>query len=313
MATVVIRDVLHTYDWTEQGQTQTKNHKQGQGQRRSPSTDKPVEVPTLVFVHGWLLSRAYWQPVIEQLADVYPCLNYDLRGFGESSATRQTDQTYPEQGFTLADYAADLQALLAELGIHKAWLIGHSLGGSIALWTASQVTDVVAGVVCVNSGGGIYIKEEFEKFRTAGQNLVANRWPWLPYVPFIDLLFTRLMVHQPLTRQWGKQRIQDFFVADHQAALGALLETTTEAEVHQLPQLVAKLKQPVYFLAGSQDTVMESKYVYHLASFHHFFGTTGENVTEIQDCGHLAMVEHAEVVSQYLHQILSKNTCKKSL
>ena len=311
MATVVIRDVLHTYDWTGQGQTHTQ--KQGQGRSPSPADEVEDDIPTLVFVHGWLLSRAYWQPVIEQLSGIYSCLNYDLRGFGESAATRQGDQSYPDQGFTLADYATDLQALLAALGIKKAWLIGHSLGGSIALWTASQVTDVVAGVVCVNSGGGIYIKEEFEKFRTAGQNLVNNRWPWLSYMPFMDLLFTRLMVHQPLARQWGKQRIQDFFVADPQAALGALLETTTEAEVHQLPQLVAQLKQPVYFLAGSQDTVMESKYVYHLASFHHFFGTTGENVTEIQDCGHLAMVEHAEVVSQYLHQILSKNTCKKSL
>ena len=231
MATVVIRDVLHTYDWTGQG--------------RSPTVEE--EVPTLVFVHGWLLSRAYWKPVIEQLSQFYPCLNYDLRGFGESDATRQADQSYPEQGFTLEDYATDLQFLLAELGIKKAWVVGHSLGGSIALWTASQLKDVVQGVVCVNSGGGIYIKEEFEKFRTAGQKLVKNRWPWLLYLPFIDVPFTRLMVHQTLARRWGKQRIQDFFVADDKAALGALLETTTEEEVHHLPQLVAKLEQPVHF------------------------------------------------------------------
>ena len=72
MATVVIRDVLHTYDWTKQD--------------GSPSTESSGERPTLVFIHGWLLSRAYWEPVIKQLSQFYDCLSYDLRGFGESEA-----------------------------------------------------------------------------------------------------------------------------------------------------------------------------------------------------------------------------------
>ncbi|AFY39124.1 alpha/beta hydrolase fold protein [[Leptolyngbya] sp. PCC 7376] len=299
MATAVIRDVLHTYDWT--------------GQQVSSSTEASKNSPTLVFIHGWLLSRSYWEPVIKQLSEFYPCLSYDLRGFGESAATCKEINRYPSQGFTLEDYAKDLQVLLAQLGITNAWLVGHSLGGSIAICGASNLAEVVQGVVCVNSGGGIYLKEDFEKFRSAGQKLIQNRFPWLMYVPFIELPFTRLMVQQPLSRRWGKQRLLDFFAADRKAALGALLETTTEKEVHQLPQLVAQLQQPVYFLAGSQDSVMELKYVYHLASFHHLFGLRGENVTEIQNCGHLAMVEHAEIVSQHLIDILSKNTCKKSL
>src|ERR687886_2272790 len=40
--------------------------------------------PVLVFIHGWLLSRSYWQPLIERLASDYQCLIYDLRGFGDS-------------------------------------------------------------------------------------------------------------------------------------------------------------------------------------------------------------------------------------
>ncbi|OKH11613.1 alpha/beta fold hydrolase [[Limnothrix rosea] IAM M-220] len=301
MATAVIRDVLHTYDWT--------------GQNMSPShnDNDDEELPTLVFIHGWLLSRSYWQPVIEELSQFYPCLTYDLRGFGESKALHHQSHDYPEQQFTLDEYSEDLKSLLTHLGIKKAWLVGHSLGGSIALWTASKLSKVVEGVVCVNAGGGIYLKEDFEKFRSAGQQIIKNRFPWLLYVPFIDLPFTRLMVHKPLARRWGRQRIKDFFAADRKAALGALLETTTEKEVHQLPQLVAQLRQPVHFLAGSQDSVMELKYVYHLASFHYSFGSRGENVTEIERCGHLAMVEHAGTVSQNLLDILSKNTCKKSL
>lgn len=38
----------------------------------------------LVFIHGWLLSHKYWQPIIDQLSLEHRCLAYDLRGFGES-------------------------------------------------------------------------------------------------------------------------------------------------------------------------------------------------------------------------------------
>jgi pimeloyl-ACP methyl ester carboxylesterase len=38
----------------------------------------------IVFIHGWLLSHKYWQPIIAELALSHPCLAYDLRGFGAS-------------------------------------------------------------------------------------------------------------------------------------------------------------------------------------------------------------------------------------
>jgi pimeloyl-ACP methyl ester carboxylesterase len=230
-----------------------------------------------------------------------------LRGFGESAAKNLGDR-YPEQGFTLRDYAEDLQELLTQLNIKKAWLVGHSLGGSIALWAADQNRDQIAGVICLNSGGGIYLKEDFEKFRSVGQKLIKTRVPWMAHIPFLNLAFSRLMVVQKLEKHWGKQRIQDFLAADSRTAVGALLDTTTEQEVHHLPRLVAQLKQPVYFLAGRQDSVMEPKYVYHLASFHHSFGAGGDNVIEIEHCGHLAMVEQVARVSEILLEILSQNT-----
>jgi len=86
--------------------------------------------------------------------------------------------------------------------------------------------------------------------------------------------------------------------------VGALLESTTEAEVHHLPQIVARLKQPVYFIAGDRDPIMEPKYVFHLASFHSLFSGCGENVKQLPDCGHLAMVEYPEDVASYLQSVI---------
>ncbi|MBD1871057.1 alpha/beta hydrolase [Cyanobacteria bacterium FACHB-471] len=315
----------------------------------TPPRDSSV---VLVFVHGWLLSREYWRPTIQQLSPHYQCLSYDLRGFGHSQAvtpkpfnqasspqmsaaeqnsssdrSTQFDRVQPDgtssvaqssvlkQNATLtvpsryapAAYAQDLTVLLEQLEISTAWLVGHSLGGSISLWAADQLPQKIRGVVCVNSGGGIYLKEEFERFRAAGQQLVKLRPRWLCRLPLLDLPMSRMNVARPLTRQWGKQRLVDWVAAHPEAALGTLLDSTTETEVHSLPQVVSRLQQPVYFIAGAEDTIMEPQYVRHLASFHPSFECCGNNVVEIPDCGHLAMVEQPEEVAAQIQRIVAKH------
>ncbi len=261
--------------------------------------------PVLIFVHGWLLGKSYWQPLVQKMSSDYRCLIYDLRGFGDSQFSGD-DQTQQDYDYTLNSYAQDLQIMLGQLEIKEAWLIGHSLGGSIALWTAKLDPNVVKGVICLNAGGGIYLKEEFERFRSFGAKLVQMRPAWLINVPFLDLLFAYVMVRHRLPRQWGKQRLVDFVKADSNAALGSLMSSTTEEQVHFLPLLVSQLKQPVYFIAGSKDMVMETKYVRHLASFHWLFQEFGSNVVEIDDCGHLAMLEQTEIVESHIRQFIDK-------
>jgi len=284
MATIEILRVRHAYELTA-----------------------PTTCPhALVFIHGWLLSRGYWQPLIERLAADYQCLAYDLRGFGQS----QSDQKTIEPGasrYTPIAYAQDLAVLLQQLNIASAWLIGHSLGGTIALWGANHLPQCVRGVICINAGGGIYLKEAFEQFRSVGQRLLKLRPRWLSQIPLIDLPFTRASVARPIARCWGRQRVIDFIQATPEAALGTLLESTTEEEVNRLPQVLSQLKQPVYFLAGSLDPIMEPKYVRHLASFHPLFQVCGDNVIEIAQCGHLAMIEQPDAVANKIRTILARH------
>lgn len=318
MATIEILGVQHAYKLTN-----------------------PTTTPhALVFIHGWLLSREYWQPLIERLASDYQCLTYDLRGFGKSQRSREVEvcqqnilspavgsisakpltlmpllespqdkkQGQSSNCYTPAAYAQDLAILLQKLNITNAWLIGHSLGGSIALWAADQLPECVKGVICINAGGGVYLKEAFEQFRYSGQQLLKFRPHWLCQLPLIDLLFTRANVAQALARSWGRQRVIDFVMAHPEAAVGTLLNSTTEEEINRLPQLVSQLRQPVYFLAGSKDKIMEPKYVRHLASFHPLFQACGDNVIEIPDCGHLAMLEQPDVVSSLIRSILDQHS-----
>jgi 2-succinyl-6-hydroxy-2,4-cyclohexadiene-1-carboxylate synthase len=293
---------------------------------------------TLVFIHGWLLSQAYWQPLVAQLSACYRCLTYDMRGFGDSrlgstfseiseisekprqiqlplgcdwypgkDSDRCSDrlsERYTASAYSLAAYAQDLGELLDYLGLDQVWLVGHSLGGSVALWAAYLLPDRVKGVICMNAGGGIYIPKEFEKFRAAGRQMVKFRPLWLTHVPLLPQIFSRAMVHQRLDIRWGKQRIRDFVRADRAAAEGALLESTTCEEVHQLPQLVGQLTQPVYFITASQDEIMPPRYVRYLASFHPRF-EQAKTVLEIADCGHMAMVEQPQAVVDAIKLILA--------
>jgi pimeloyl-ACP methyl ester carboxylesterase len=263
--------------------------------------------------------------VISRLSADLQCLSYDLRGFGESQSHAKTDfSQIPTSAslnsisnsvvgstfdslYTPAAYAQDLTVLLQQMNITSAWLIGHSLGGTIALWGAAQMPECVKGVICINAGGGIYLKEAFEQFRSAGQKFLQVRPRWLSQMPLIDLLFTRASVARPLERYWARQRVIDFVVADPEAALGTLLDSTTEEEINRLPQLVSQLKQPVYFLAGAEDKVMEPKYVRHLASFHRLFQYCGDNVIEIPECGHLAMLEQPDAVAEHIQAIVKSH------
>ncbi len=271
-----------------------------------PCESKPPEhlmhpqAPTLVFIHGWLLSRHYWEPLTEKLRENFSCLSYDLRGFGSSRLQESDSHEY-----SLQAYANDLERLLDDRGIDRAWLVGHSLGGSIALWGAHLMGDRIVGVTCINAGGGIYLKEEFEKFRNAGQQMLKFRPSWLPNTPLLDRFFAQMAVCQNLGRDWGRQRVVDFVAADFEAAKGSLLESTTETEVHRLPQVLAALTQPVHFITGDQDRIMEPRYVRHLASFHAHFEQ--DNVLELANCGHFAMMEFPDRVAEAIQTAVTQS------
>ena len=279
-----------------------------------PAESGDPNAPTLVFIHGWLLSRRYWEPLIHTLKADFSCLSYDLRGFGTAcnGITESPNDPLPNDlnQYTLEAYANDLQALLDDRGIDRAWLIGHSLGGSIALWGAHVMGDRILGVTCVNAGGGIYLKEAFETFRNAGQQMLRFRPKWLLDVPLLDRVFGRIAGGRNLGRDWGRQRLMDFVSADVTAATGSLLESTTEAEVHRLAHIVSVLKQPVHFITGDKDKIMEPRYVRHLASFHPKFQHCDDSVLELTQCGHFAMVEYPDRVAEAIRKAIAQAQIK---
>jgi len=91
----------------------------------------------LVMIHGLFSNLAFWYlSVVRSLARDFRVTVYDLRGHGYSDM--------PPKGYTSADLAADLLALLDHLGIDRTHLVGHSFGAAVALQFAARHPERVA-------------------------------------------------------------------------------------------------------------------------------------------------------------------------
>lgn len=96
----------------------------------------------IVFVHGFVSSHRWWLPTLAQLPESYHAYAIDLRGCGESEA--------PESGYTLAQYADDIEAFAVAQGLEKFTLVGHSMGGGVSMQYALNHPERLKALVLVS-------------------------------------------------------------------------------------------------------------------------------------------------------------------
>lgn len=98
----------------------------------------------VVFVHCWACNRSFW---LEQVGPVaaagYRVVALDLPGHGASGAGRQQ--------WSIAGLAADVEAVVEELGLERVVLVGHSMGGPVSVLAAARLAGRAIGVVCVDT------------------------------------------------------------------------------------------------------------------------------------------------------------------
>ncbi|MEM7408185.1 MAG: alpha/beta hydrolase [Pseudomonadota bacterium] len=110
-----------------------------------PAPDRsPSELRTVLLLHGGAAHAHWFDFAVTLLADRYRVLSLDLRGHGDS-------EWAPDGRYGYARYAADVAAFIDALGTGPVGLVGHSMGGMVALLTASRHADRVSALTVIDS------------------------------------------------------------------------------------------------------------------------------------------------------------------
>jgi len=100
--------------------------------------------PPIVFLHGLMGFAANWGKIWPHFQESRPILVLDQRGHGKSFK--------PATGYDPSDYASDLHHLVDFLGWKKIYVVGHSMGGRVALRFASLFPELTAALILEDSG-----------------------------------------------------------------------------------------------------------------------------------------------------------------
>ncbi|MHB8077691.1 MAG: alpha/beta fold hydrolase [Candidatus Krumholzibacteriia bacterium] len=99
--------------------------------------------PALLFIHGWSCDGTYWDGQVAAFAPKYRVVTVDLAGHGRSGRDRAA--------WTIEAFGQDVRAVVEQLGLDRVVLIGHSMGGNVALAAAGLLPGRVVAVIGVDT------------------------------------------------------------------------------------------------------------------------------------------------------------------
>lgn len=223
---------------------------------------KPV-----ILLHGWLGSWGLWQETMAHLGTNNRTYALDFWGFGESGKKRET--------YDIADFVSLVEQFMEQLGIMRAPVIGHSMGGTVALSFAIAHPERVTKVGVIGSP----IKGDSLSFllKLAGQETIAN-------IVFNMLWALKLgiRVAAPLiTRdsRWPKMIEADL----EQTTLESFFASINSLHKTDLREQLKEIQVPIMGIYGKRDVIVSSnqwKLVEEFANepIIHFLKTAGHFV-----------------------------------
>jgi pimeloyl-ACP methyl ester carboxylesterase len=243
--------------------------------------------PPVLLVHGWLSSSRIWEQLAARLAQRFTVYTLDLSGFGESDKHLS--------GYGVRNGSRLLYAFCAHFGLTRTGVIGHDLGGDMAVKLAADHPDVVGRLALVATPAD-------EKQIDLPTPLLLATLPVLG-----PIVYTLGRLAQPVRKVWMRP-----FVADPRD----LTEEVVEDAGRSTPAAVSKtlnvarreisrgrlarqariIKIPLLLIAGEEDQIVDPQAVGVWAS-----SVDHAEVCLLDECGHLPMIERtAEFNAQIL-------------
>ncbi|MFZ6027078.1 MAG: alpha/beta fold hydrolase [Chloroflexota bacterium] len=195
----------------------------------------------VILLHGYLGSWGLWQDTMAYLGRYYRTYALDFWGFGESD-TKQTE-TYVVQ-----DFVKMVGQFMDQLGIIKAPLVGHSMGGTVSLLSAINYPERVQKVVVIGSpitGSSLSVLLKLFGMRPIGWVVYHNLWAFkLSYRLLAPFYSSDKTWFQMMDRDVSRTKLEAFFLS-----IGSLRRTDVR------PRL-GEIKVPVMGMYGPKDIIV---------------------------------------------------------
>ena len=195
----------------------------------------------VILLHGWLGSWGYWLQTMEALKSHYRCYALDFWGFGESGKRRKS--------YRVRDFVNLVDQFMDRLGIESAPIVGHSMGGTVAISLALTKPSRVQRVIVV---GSPIVGDSLNIFlRLSGKSWIASLvWQMPSVLTFGIKLFSPYVVndwpqwYKMITRDISRATVESFFTS-----IRSLRRT-------DLRSVLPGITRPIMGIYGAGDNVV---------------------------------------------------------
>ncbi|HMQ06076.1 MAG TPA: alpha/beta hydrolase [Saprospiraceae bacterium] len=254
----------------------------------------------LFFVHGLGSNKMAWIQNITELKKYYRCIAVDLPGYQDSPAT--------EENYSLIDYAQLLSAFMGRFSGRK-MLVGHSMGGQIAMWTGLRFPDHLDNIILIAPAG-------LEKFTSEEAIMMKNT-----YRSEFFASMNEAQIEASIKANFHQFPENAHFMIEDRMHLSTQPQYKRYAEIvagQILAMLnepvlgkIEEIKTPVLLVFGVQDMLIPNRFlhpgltIYELATNAKDF-LTDCHLVMIDNGGHMLQWEKSKEVNQAIMNYIRK-------
>jgi pimeloyl-ACP methyl ester carboxylesterase len=244
----------------------------------------------VVLIHGYARSHQDWAAQIPLLAETYRVTVFDLPGHGSSSAPPAVE------AYSIGKLGRDVTGLVDWCGIRRCCIVGHSMGGMVALDFALNNPEKTAGLVLVDTSSEVRAPEAFRKALdgldriAVEQGLAAAFELDLKSAPTMQKRFEKY----PRLLECNRRQVSETSVAGYTGARRAFASWTGVRE------RLGEIKVPSLVIVGEDDAPIKPSSE-ELAS-----GIAGAKFEVMPGVGHYPHQDSAEAFNRHLLEFLAR-------